>query len=52
MFEEGWVRDLLIVLATAGMLVPLFGRLRVGVVPGFLIAGMLLGPCGLGRFVG
>jgi CPA2 family monovalent cation:H+ antiporter-2 len=50
MFEEGWVRDLLIVLATAGVLVPLLARLRVGVVPGFLIAGMLLGPYGLGRF--
>lgn len=50
MFHEGWVKDLLIVLATAGGLVPLLGWLRVGVVPGFLIAGMLLGPFGLGRF--
>ena len=50
MIEDGWVRDLLIVLATAGVLVPLLARLRVGVVPGFLIAGMLLGPYGLGRF--
>jgi monovalent cation:proton antiporter-2 (CPA2) family protein len=50
MFEEDWARELLIVLATAGVLVPLLARLRVGVVPGFLIAGMLLGPFGLGRF--
>ncbi len=51
MFEVGWIRDLLIVLATAGLIVPLLGRLRIGVVPGFLIAGILLGPAGLGRFV-
>ncbi len=49
MFDEGWTKELLIVLATAGVVVPLFGRLlRIGVVPGFLIAGVILGPAGLG----
>jgi CPA2 family monovalent cation:H+ antiporter-2 len=49
MFDESWIKELLIVLATAGVVVPLFGRFRVGVVPGFLIAGVILGPAGLGR---
>ncbi len=52
MFENGSARELLIVLGTAGVVVPLFGKMRFGVVPGFLIAGVLLGPGGLGRFVG
>ena len=50
MFEESWSRDLLLVLATAGIVVPLFGRLKLGIVPGFLIAGIILGPFGLARF--
>jgi monovalent cation:proton antiporter-2 (CPA2) family protein len=50
MFDEGWAKEMLIVLATAGLVVPLFGKLRFGVVPGFLIAGVLLGPSGLRRF--
>jgi len=52
MLEESWAREMLVVLATAGVVVPVFSRLRVGVVPGFLIAGILLGPGGLGRFTG
>jgi len=52
MFEVSWIKELMIVLATAGVVVPLFGRLRFGVVPGFLIAGLILGPGGLGRLVG
>jgi CPA2 family monovalent cation:H+ antiporter-2 len=52
MVEESWVKELLIVLATAGVVVPLFGRLRFGVVPGFLIVGVILGPGGLGKLVG
>ncbi|QFU16157.1 cation:proton antiporter [Microvirga thermotolerans] len=38
-------------LATAGIVVPLFHRLRVSPVLGYLAAGMLLGPFGLGRLV-
>lgn len=49
MIEDGSAKDLLIVLATAGVVVPLFSRFRVGIVPGFLIAGIILGPGGLGR---
>ncbi len=52
MFDSTWLRDLMIVLATAGVLVPLLGRFRVGVVPAFLVAGVLLGPGGLGHLVG
>lgn len=50
MLEGGWGRELLIFLATAGIVVPFFGRLHFGVVPGFLIAGVVLGPGGLGHF--
>jgi CPA2 family monovalent cation:H+ antiporter-2 len=38
-------------LATAGVVVPLFHRLKISPVLGFLAAGALLGPYGLGRFV-
>lgn len=38
-------------LATAGIIVPLFHRLRVSPVLGFLGVGALLGPYGLGRLV-
>src|SRR5918997_6739407 len=38
-------------LATAGIVVPLFHRLRISPVLGFLGAGALLGPYGLGRLV-
>ncbi|WP_421723006.1 cation:proton antiporter [Bauldia sp.] len=52
MFEHEAAREILIVLGTAGVVVPLFGKLRFGVVPGFLLAGVLLGPGGLGQFAG
>lgn len=42
-------RQPLIFLITAGVVVPLFRRLRVSPVLGFLIAGALLGPFGAGR---
>lgn len=38
-------------LATAGVVVPLFHKLKISPVLGFLAAGALLGPYGLGRFV-
>jgi CPA2 family monovalent cation:H+ antiporter-2 len=41
-------RETLLFLATAGVAVPLFHRLRVSPVLGFLIAGVALGPYGLG----
>ena len=45
---ETW-RQPLIFLMTAGVVVPLFRRLRVSPVLGFLVAGALLGPFGAGR---
>ena len=41
-------REMLLFLGTAGIAVPLFARLRVSPVLGFLIAGVALGPYGLG----
>lgn len=46
------LRDLLLFLAAAGVIVPLFHRLRISPVLGFLAAGVLLGPFGLGRLAG
>ncbi len=42
-------RDILVLLAAAGLVVPLFHRLRINPVLGYLIAGALVGPDGLGR---
>ena len=50
-FPEG-TRELLLFLGTAGIAVPLFSRLRVSPVLGFLIAGVALGPFGLGALAG
>lgn len=49
MLDENVTKHILIFLATAGVVVPIFSRFRVGVVPGFLLAGAILGPLGLGR---
>ena len=43
-------REALLFLATAGVVVPIFHRLRLSPVLGFLTAGVALGPFGLGRF--
>jgi CPA2 family monovalent cation:H+ antiporter-2 len=42
-------KDLVLFLATAGVVVPLFKRLKVSPILGFLGAGVALGPSGLGR---
>ncbi|MCX8253106.1 Sodium/hydrogen exchanger [Beijerinckiaceae bacterium RH AL1] len=42
-------KDTLLFLTTAGLVVPLFRRLRMSPVIGFLSAGAALGPYGLGR---
>ncbi len=39
----------LLFLGAAGVVVPLFRRIKVSPVLGFLLAGMLIGPHGLGR---
>jgi monovalent cation:H+ antiporter-2, CPA2 family len=41
-------RDLLLFLATAAVIVPLFARFKLSPVLGFLLAGVMLGPFGLG----
>ena len=43
-------KEALLFLGTAGVIVPLFRRLHLSPVLGFLLAGVLLGPYGLGRF--
>ena len=48
MHAEG-LKALIIFLVVAGVIVPLFHRARIGTVLGFLIAGVVLGPHGLGR---
>ena len=45
-------REVVFFLVTAGVVMPLFQRLRISPVLGFIGAGAVLGPFGLGRFVG
>ena len=45
-------KDLVVFLAAAGVIVPLVNRLKISPVPGFLAAGVVLGPDGLARFSG
>jgi CPA2 family monovalent cation:H+ antiporter-2 len=44
----GAYKDVVLFLATAGVIVPLFKRLRISPILGFLGAGVVLGPFGLG----
>ncbi|NEX94516.1 cation:proton antiporter [Caulobacter sp. 17J65-9] len=45
-------KDVLVFLAAASIVVPLFHRFKLSPVLGFLLAGVLLGPDGLGRLAG
>ncbi len=45
-------KDAMVFLAAAGVGVPLLQRLKVNPVLGFMLAGMAVGPYGLGQFVG
>jgi CPA2 family monovalent cation:H+ antiporter-2 len=45
-------KDVVLFLATAGVVVPLFKRLNVSPILGFMLAGVALGPHGLGAFTG
>ncbi len=47
--QPGAYKDVVLFLATAGIVVPLFRRWKVSPILGFLGAGLLLGPHGLGR---
>lgn len=40
--------DIIILLSAAVITVPLFQYLKLGVIPGFLVAGIIIGPSGLG----
>jgi CPA2 family monovalent cation:H+ antiporter-2 len=46
--SPGNYKDIVLFLATAGVIVPLFKRLRISPILGFLSAGVALGPYGLG----
>lgn len=50
-FETLNLREVMVFLIAAGVIVPLINRLRVSPVLGFLIVGLLIGPHGLARFV-
>lgn len=49
--EDILIKDALVFLFAAGVIVPVFRALRIPVVVGFVLAGVLLGPAGLGAFV-
>ncbi|HET9904742.1 MAG TPA: cation:proton antiporter [Xanthobacteraceae bacterium] len=44
-----WLNDVCVFLGVAGMIVPLFQRARISAVLGFILAGIAIGPFGLGR---
>ncbi|OJY63691.1 MAG: sodium:proton exchanger [Sphingobium sp. 66-54] len=44
--------DALVILGAAGLVIPAFARLRISPVIGFILVGMLVGPFGLGQYVG
>ena len=46
--DAGYLLDIIILLAAAVIAVPLFQSLGLGAIPGFLVAGVVLGPSGLG----
>jgi CPA2 family monovalent cation:H+ antiporter-2 len=48
----GYFREAMIFLAMAGVIVPVFHRLKVSPVIGFLIGGVILGPHGLAHLFG
>src|SRR5690349_16004822 len=50
--SPGEYKDVVLFLATAGVVVPLFRRWKVSPILGFLLAGVVLGPFGLGSLTG
>ena len=42
------LKDALVILGAAGIVIPAFARLRISPVIGFIIVGMIVGPFGLG----
>ena len=45
------MKDALVILGAAGIVIPLFARFRVTPIIGFILVGLLVGPYGLGRAV-
>jgi CPA2 family monovalent cation:H+ antiporter-2 len=52
MHHEPWLKDVLVFLVAAGLVVPLFYRARIGAVLGFLVVGIAVGPHGFGQYAG
>ncbi|OYX15080.1 MAG: hypothetical protein B7Z15_01745 [Rhizobiales bacterium 32-66-8] len=52
MDQASGLKDVLVYLVAAGVLIPLFHRARVGTVVGFILIGTLIGPFGLGQLAG
>ncbi len=48
MSESGYLYEVIVILAAAVILVLLFQRLQLGSVLGYLVAGTVIGPTGLG----
>lgn len=48
-FAPGAFKEALIILGAAGVVIPLFWRLRISPVLGFMLVGLAVGPFGLGR---
>ena len=44
--------DAIVILGAAGIVIPLFARIRITPVIGFILVGMLVGPFGLGGMIG
>ena len=50
-FDSGFLQEILIVLGAVTIIIPIFHRLKVSPVFGFLLIGMVLGPTGLGALI-
>lgn len=47
-FESAALSDALVILGAAGLVIPLFARIRITPIIGFILVGVLAGPAGLG----
>src|SRR4051794_23032593 len=46
------LKDALVILGAAGIVIPAFARLKISPVIGFIIVGMIVGPFGFGALAG
>lgn len=46
------ISDVVVILGAAGIVIPAFARFRITPIIGFILVGILVGPMGLGAFVG